>query len=157
MVVKNKNLSKVRGKDTKMEVKVRSELWHRGLRYRKNYRKLLGTPDIAFPGVRLVVFLDSCFWHGCPIHYKQPKSNVDFWKNKIKRNRERDKEQTEHYLCENWTILRFWEHEVNNDFDRVIKEIEDTYKNLTKHLPEDVASQIHEPLEEDFDLDNPCD
>ncbi|MET4655480.1 DNA mismatch endonuclease (patch repair protein) [Exiguobacterium sp. PvP048] len=157
MVVKNKNLSKVHGKDTKMEVKVRKELWHRGLRYRKNYRKLLGTPDIAFPSIKLVIFLDSCFWHGCPTHYKEPKSNVEFWRNKIKRNRERDKEQTEHYLCEEWTILRFWEHEVNKDFNRVIEEIIKTHTELSEHHGIDAESEVEEFLEQDIDFGNPCD
>ncbi|WP_232818711.1 very short patch repair endonuclease [Exiguobacterium flavidum] len=151
---KNKTLSRVRGKDTKMEVKVRQELWRRGLRYRKNYRKLLGTPDIAFPGLRMVVFLDSCFWHGCPVHYKEPKSNVEFWRNKIKRNRERDKEQTEHYVCEKWTILRFWEHEVNDDFERVIAEIVKVHDDLAAQR--EAHSDVQEDLEGEVDFNDLC-
>ncbi|WP_214805321.1 MULTISPECIES: very short patch repair endonuclease [unclassified Exiguobacterium] len=155
--MKNKNLSKVHGKDTKMEIRVRKELWKRGLRYRKNYRKLLGTPDIAFPNLKLVIFLDSCFWHGCPKHYKEPKSNIEFWRNKIKRNRERDKEQTEHYLCEDWTILRFWEHEVNTEFNRVITEIIKKHEELARHPNKEIDSDINDPLEEEIDFGNPCD
>lgn len=157
MATKNKNLSKVKGTDTKMEVEVRHALWHRGLRYRKNYRKLLGTPDIAFPAQRLVVFLDSCFWHGCPMHYKEPKSNVDFWRNKIKRNRERDKEQTEHYLCQGWTVLRYWEHEVNDDFGRVIDEIDKTYHALLGTGVDVQETRLETYLEEEVDVDDPCD
>ncbi|MFN3633943.1 MAG: hypothetical protein ACK4U1_13970, partial [Exiguobacterium profundum] len=71
-----KTMSGNRGKDTKMEVKVRKALWAAGYRYRKNNRKLYGTPDISFPGLRVVVFLDSCYWHGCPLHFKLPKTNA---------------------------------------------------------------------------------
>lgn len=109
-----------RGKDTKMEMKVRKALWAAGYRYRKNNRNLYGTPDISFPGLRVVVFLDSCYWHGCPLHFKLPKTNAEFWRQKIGRNIERDADVTRHYVEEDWTILRFWEHQVNEDFDHVI-------------------------------------
>lgn len=132
MSTNNKGIQNVRGKDSKMELKVRKALWDLGLRYRKNYKELLGTPDIAFPNQKLVIFLDSCFWHGCPLHYRQPKSNKKFWDEKIKRNQERDAEQTEHYVCQGWTILRFWEHEITSDFDRVINDIVTTYDQLNK-------------------------
>lgn len=143
----NKGIQKVRNKDTKIELKVRKALWHKGLRYRKNYRELIGTPDIAFPSQRLVVFLDSCFWHGCPIHFRKPKSNQKFWNEKIKRNRERDAEQTEHYVCQGWVILRFWEHEIHSDFDRVINNIVDTYQQLNENKKS--KKTTFSPLEED--------
>ncbi|SES25556.1 hypothetical protein [Psychrobacillus sp. OK032] len=63
-----------RGKDSKLEIVVRKALWKDGYRYRKNNRKLPGTPDISFPKLKIVVFLDSCYWHGCPIHFKMPKN-----------------------------------------------------------------------------------
>ncbi|WP_404283939.1 very short patch repair endonuclease [Exiguobacterium aurantiacum] len=146
MSTDNKGIKKVRSKDTKMELKVRKALWHRGLRYRKNYKELLGTPDIAFPNKKLVVFLDSCFWHGCPLHFREPKSNQKFWNEKIKRNQERDAEQTEHYVCQGWTILRFWEHEITSDFDRVVNDIVNVYNQLNenenfKNALQDVASE----------------
>lgn len=118
-----KTMSGNRGKDTKMEVKVRKALWAAGYRYRKNNRKLYGTPDISFPGLRVVVFLDSCYWHGCPLHFKLPKTNAEFWRQKIGRNIERDADVTRHYVEEGWIILRFWEHEVNEDFNHVIRVI----------------------------------
>ncbi|WP_214761749.1 very short patch repair endonuclease [Exiguobacterium sp. s129] len=151
MSATNKGIQKVRGKDTKMELKVRKALWHRGLRYRKNYKKLLGTPDIAFPNQKLVIFLDSCFWHGCPLHYREPKSNQEFWNEKIKRNQERDAEQTEHYVCQGWTILRFWEHEIASDFERVINDIVTTYDQLNKKRNRD------ENRQELLDVDDLCD
>lgn len=145
----NKGIKKVRSKDTKIEMKVRKTLWNKGLRYRKNYKELIGTPDIAFPNQKLVIFLDSCFWHGCPLHFREPKSNQKFWQDKIKRNRERDAEQTEHYVCQGWVILRFWEHEIDSDFDRVIYDIISTYQNLVNLKN---AERSFLELKEDDDL-----
>lgn len=119
-----KTMSGNRGKDTKLEQVVRKALWKDGYRYRKNNRRLLGTPDISFPKLKIVVFLDSCYWHGCPIHFKMPKTNTSFWSQKINRNIERDNEISSHYLEEGWTLLRFWEHEVKNDLEMVVKTIE---------------------------------
>jgi len=149
MVNVKKGIKKVRSKETKIEMKVRKTLWHKGLRYRKNYKELIGTPDIAFPNQKLVIFLDSCFWHGCPLHFREPKSNQKFWQDKIKRNRERDAEQTEHYVCQGWVILRFWEHEIDSDFDRVIYDIISTYQNLVNLKN---AERSFLELKEDDDL-----
>lgn len=121
------------GKDTKMEVRVRKALWHKGYRYRKNHRKLLGTPDISFPKSKIVIFLDSCFWHGCPLHFKLPKKNREFWEQKIQRNMERDSEVNYHYDEEGWIILRFWEHEINSDFPYVLKVITFYVDSITKN------------------------
>lgn len=112
------------GKDTSIELMIRKRLWADGYRFRKNNRKLLGTPDISFPKQKIVVFLDSCYWHGCPIHYKQPKTNTKFWSQKIKRNQERDAEYNHHYLEAGWVLLRFWEHEVKENLNDVVKTIE---------------------------------
>ena len=112
-----------KGKDTKLELIVRHSLWKQGYRYRKNNRQLLGAPDISFPSLKIVIFLDSCFWHACPIHFIMPKSNIEYWIPKIHRNIERDNEVSNHYLEDKWTLLRFWEHEVYDDLDRVINTI----------------------------------
>ncbi|MCA0981863.1 very short patch repair endonuclease [Exiguobacterium aestuarii] len=117
---RSNNMRAIRGKDTKMEIKVRRALWQKGYRFRKNDRTLYGSPDISIKKYKLVVFLDSCFWHGCPVHFKLPKINSEFWDQKIRRNIERDAEVTRHYVEEGWTILRFWEHEIKEDFDHVI-------------------------------------
>lgn len=71
-----------------------------------------------------MVFLDSCYWHGYPTHFKMPKTNTSFWHQKIIRNIERDYDVSSHYSEEDWTLLRFWEHEVKNELDRVVKTIE---------------------------------
>ncbi len=106
-----------------MEIKVRHALWQKGYRFRKNDRTLYGSPDISIKKYKLVVFLDSCFWHGCPVHFKLPKINSDFWEQKIRRNTERDAEVTRHYVEEGWTILRFWEHEVKDNINEVVDNI----------------------------------
>ncbi len=103
-------MSRIRSKDTTPELALRAELWRRGSRYRKHYGP--GSIDIAFPGARVAVFVDGCFWHGCPIHYKQPASNTRFWRRKIARNARRDLEVTARLRGEGWRVLRFWEHEI---------------------------------------------
>lgn len=85
-----------------------------GLRYRVAARPLPGfrrTADLVFTRVKLAVFVDGCFWHGCPEHYTQTKTNAEYWSNKIRNNRERDAETTEVLQREGWTVLRFWEHQ----------------------------------------------
>lgn len=84
---------------------------------------MMGTPDISIKKYKVVIFIDSCFWHFCPFHGKMPKSNVDFWVKKLERNQERDLEITKYYIDENWHILRIWEHEVRKDFDNTIEKI----------------------------------
>src|ERR1043166_327052 len=85
----------VKGKDTTLEKKVCSALWRSGLRFRKHLSSLPGKPDIVFTRRRLAVFIDSCFWHGCSSHLRMPKSNLDYWKAKIERNKARDKATTQ--------------------------------------------------------------
>lgn len=120
---KKNTMKYVKSKNTNLEMKVRKRLWKEGIRYKTNVKSLFGKPDIAFPNLKIVVFIDSCFWHGCPHHFRSPPKNPEFWEQKIKRNTERDNEITQHYVEENWIILRFWEHEINNNLDSVIATI----------------------------------
>lgn len=83
----------------------------------------MGKPDIAIKKYQVVIFLDSCFWHGCPEHCRMPSSNVDYWKRKIQRNQERDAAVNKFYVQQGWRLLRVWEHEVKNDFDRALDSI----------------------------------
>jgi DNA mismatch endonuclease (patch repair protein) len=106
----------VRGKDTSLEVRFRSTLWRRGFRYRKHVRGLPGNPDIVFSRQRLCVFIDSCFWHGCPAHLRRPKSNEEYWTQKIDRNVARDRAATAELLGLGWQVLRIWEHDLREDF-----------------------------------------
>lgn len=118
-------MSKIRGKDTKIEVKLRLALWHLGIRYRKNYKKLPGSPDIALTKYRIAVFCDSDFFHGynwdarkCKI-----KSNRDYWIHKIEDNIQRDREYDYLLAEKGWIVLHFWEHQINKDLHGCIKEI----------------------------------
>ncbi|PTL73228.1 very short patch repair endonuclease [Rathayibacter caricis DSM 15933] len=104
-----------RGRDTKPELMLRSELHRRGLRYRVNLRPerdLRRTADLLFSRARVAVFVDGCFWHGCPQHFSQPKTNPDFWLKKIERNRNRDRDTSALLETRGWIVIRFWEHEI---------------------------------------------
>ncbi|MEK7447396.1 MAG: very short patch repair endonuclease [Patescibacteria group bacterium] len=124
-------MSSVRSKETKLEIEFRKSLWQKGFRYRKNSRKYYGTPDIVMPSKKVVIFIDSCFWHGCPRHLRIPKSNKKFWEDKISRNVERDKDVTRYYKQQKWIIIRIWEHEINKD-ELLKKKIEKVSKMILK-------------------------
>ena len=113
----------VKSQDSKMEVKFRSALWINGLRFYKNVKTLPGKPDIVFPKKKIVVFLDSCFWHGCPQHSRTPKSNLDYWQPKIERNKNRDAQINIYYSKNDWEIHRIWEHELKADFNNKVFEV----------------------------------
>lgn len=103
-----------RSRNTKPELAVRRLLHARGLRYRVNFRPLpeyRRTADVAFTRSRIAVFIDGCFWHGCPNHYRAPASNATYWSEKVRRNRSRDIETTHLLQVAGWTVLRFWVHE----------------------------------------------
>lgn len=123
---RKKNMQNIRSADTKMEVLIRSELHKRGFRFRKNVKSMGGKPDIVFTKYKVVVFLDSCFWHKCPYHSNIPKTNVAYWIPKLERNKKRAKEVNKKLRQQGWRVLRFWEHQVNNNFDRVIDKIAQT-------------------------------
>src|SRR3954447_12167894 len=103
-----------RGRDTSLELEVRRALHAQGLRYRVQL-KVPGsnrrTIDVAFTRARVAVFVDGCFWHGCPVHHTVAKTNGDFWAEKVRRNRERDAETDGLLRAAGWRVLRFWEHE----------------------------------------------
>jgi DNA mismatch endonuclease (patch repair protein) len=98
-------------RDSKPELALRSELHRRGLRYRVHLRGLPGTPDIAFTRAKLAVFVDGCFWHGCPIHYVAPKNNGAWWEAKMVENSERDDRVDESLKDMGWLPIHIWEHD----------------------------------------------
>ncbi|MFB7184168.1 very short patch repair endonuclease [Streptomyces sp. NPDC056230] len=107
-------MSRQASRDTAPEVAVRKLLHASGYRYRVNERvpgMSRRTIDIAFTRAKVAVMIDGCFWHGCPEHATQPKSNAGWWRDKLDRNMARDVETTEHLSAAGWTVLRFWEHE----------------------------------------------
>lgn len=117
-------------KDTSIEITFRKALWHKGIRYRKNCKDILGTPDIAIKKYHLLVFCDGDFWHGKEYH--GVKNHKRFWDEKIKRNRERDLEYTIRLRDEGWTVIRFWESDIKNDIDACVKVIIEAINTVKK-------------------------
>lgn len=106
-------MSRIRGRDTGPELMLRRALWATGLRFRAQWRHpMAGRIDVAFPGPRVAILVDGCFWHGCPAHGVQPKTNSAFWSGKLATNRQRDLRQTRRLEDDGWAVLRCWEHEV---------------------------------------------
>ncbi|PRZ15945.1 T/G mismatch-specific endonuclease [Laceyella sediminis] len=129
---RSKNMRAIRGKNTKLEECVAKALWQRGVRFRRNVGDLYGKPDIAIKKYKIVIFVDSCFWHFCSDHTTIPKRNRDFWINKLSRNKERDQEVTEYYRERGWYVFRIWEHRLKEDFDGVIDELVECVQNTKR-------------------------
>ncbi|MBI2542721.1 MAG: very short patch repair endonuclease [Candidatus Aenigmarchaeota archaeon] len=114
-------MSKIKSKDTKLEMAFRKRLWKNGLRY-KVYPNILGRPDLVFSTQKLAIFIDSCFWHNCPKHARKPNSNKEYWNAKLKRNYERDKRVTRELKNNSWKVMRFWEHDLK-DLDKCVERV----------------------------------
>ncbi|WP_122939052.1 very short patch repair endonuclease [Brachybacterium sp. EE-P12] len=129
-----------RRKDTSPELAVRRRIHAAGLRYRVDFPADAADrrrrADIVFTRVKVVVFIDGCFWHGCPQHFIAPKSNADYWGPKIARNIERDRTSTARLSDAGWRVLRFWEHE---DPEDVATRIIDAVRPRNRILPPDVS------------------
>ena len=127
---RKKNMQHIKAKDTKIEIILRKALWKKGYRYRKNYNKLLGKPDIVLPKYNIVICCDGEFFHGKDwelLKNKLKKSNNgEFWIKKISRNRERDDEINKRLSFEGWTVLRFWGEDIKKHTDECVKIIEET-------------------------------
>lgn len=113
--------------DTKPEIILRSHLHRLGLRFRKNVLlRLKGArvrPDIVFPTARIAVFCDGCFWHRCPEHFSDPKTNADYWALKLDANVRRDRNADVRLRHAGWTVIRVWEHEILGDADTAARRI----------------------------------
>ena len=118
-------MSRIRGKDTSIEVKLRKALYEKGCRYRCNSKYIFGHPDISFKGVKVVVFCDSEFWHGKDFEENEKKilSNREYWIPKIKRNIKRDNEVNEKLTQEGYLIYRFWGGEIEKNLDKCVTKI----------------------------------
>ena len=118
-------MAKIKAQDTKPELKLRKALWNLGFRYRKNVKKLPGTPDIVFKKVKLVVFVDGEFWHGFDWEMKKLKikTNRDFWIPKIERNMQRDVGNNTLLIEKGWKVMRFWEKEINSNLEGCINQV----------------------------------
>lgn len=128
----SRRMARTRGKDNPRERTLRSALHQHGLRFRVHYAAISGTKrtiDVAFVRTRLAVFCDGCFWHGCPNHATTPKSNREWWVNKIATNKARDRDTDSKLIANGWTVLRIWEHV---PIDEAVSQIREQLRLLTK-------------------------
>ena len=130
---RRKNMQHIRGKDTTIEVILRKALWARGYRYRKNYKRIPGSPDIVLTKYKIAIFCDGEFFHGKDWEVLKPRleksNNSEFWIKKISRNLERDDEINKKLLFEGWTVIRFWGNDIKKHPDECVKVVEEAICN----------------------------
>lgn len=121
------NMSLIRSADTGIEVALRKALWREGIRYRKNYKKLPGKPDIAITKHKIAIFCDGEFWHGKDWNDKKHKikGNSDYWIAKIERNIERDAEVDKQLQCMGWTVMHFWGKDIERGIPACVEDVKD--------------------------------
>jgi DNA mismatch endonuclease (patch repair protein) len=122
----SRRMAKVRQKGTAAELALRREIFRIGLRYRVNYeilKKPRRVADIVFPRIRVAIFVDGCFWHGCPEHASWPKENAELWREKIEANRARDADTDRRLRELGWEVVRIWAHESPADAARHVSQV----------------------------------
>lgn len=124
---RSRTMKHIRGKDTKIELVLRTALWHKGYRYRKNYKALPGSPDIAITKYKIAIFCDSEFFHGYNWEIKKQKfgQNKEYWIKKIERNMARDRESDIKLIALGWTPMHFWGEDILKHTDACIDAIDD--------------------------------
>jgi DNA mismatch endonuclease (patch repair protein) len=157
---RHKNMAAIRGKDTKPEMIVRRGLWSRGFRYRLNHKRLPGHPDIVLRKYRTCIFVNGCFWHGHHVELsvmesstccKIPKSNTEFWVAKIRRNKERDKEDQRKLAAMGWHCITVWECELKpQKREETLDSIAFTLNHIW--LQDHSVPKPYEPTEEETKL-----
>lgn len=131
----SKNMSRIRSKDTSIEVKLRKELWHKGYRYRKNYKKLPGSPDIVLTKYKIAIFCDGEFFHGK--NWDKLKARLEkgekgeYWIKKITKNMEHDEEINKQLMFKGWTVLRFWGDDIKKNIEECVKTIEEVIFDIS--------------------------
>lgn len=140
---RHKAMKSIKSKDTSIEIQLRKELWQKGYRYRKNYKILPGTPDIALTKYKIAVFCDGDFFHGkdwCQVLKPRLEkgSNSEYWIKKIERNMERDSKNDKSLLFLGWTVIHFWGSEIHNNIDECVKVIEESIFDNTIHSSNDL-------------------
>jgi len=134
-------MSKIRSKNTKPEIALRKALFAKGLRYRINYKKLPGKPDIVFPKYKIAIFVHGCFWHGHDIGCIDshiPKTNTNYWTEKITRNKERDKNNVIQILSMGWKVMTIWDCEIQQ-------------KGNIESLTQKIICLLHESIPKQFE------
>jgi DNA mismatch endonuclease (patch repair protein) len=121
---RSRTMSRIRKMDTKPELRIRRLAFARGLRYRKYSKHLPGNPDLVFAGARVVVFVDGDFWHGWRFEEWESKLASSYWRQKIRRNRQRDEDCRARLKANGWTVLRIWEHEIEADAGACVDRLE---------------------------------
>ena len=118
-------MRKIKGSNTKPEILLRKALWCEGIRYRKSKSLIVGKPDIAIKKYKLAIFVDCGFWHGYKWEEKKPrlKVNKEYWIKKIEGNIKRDRKNSKQLRKEGWTVLRFWDHDINKSLDECVKKV----------------------------------
>ena len=119
------NMSRINGKDTKIEVMVRQYLFHYGFRFRKNDKRYPGKPDVVLPKYKTAIFVHGCFWHrheGCKLA-TTPKTRTEFWMEKFAKNVANDKKHSEQLQEMGWHVIVIWECELENDFEGIMKKV----------------------------------
>lgn len=117
-------MSKIKSKETKIELYFKDLLKGHLFRYQP---KMFGRPDFALKKLKIAIFIDSCFWHKCPKHFRKPKSNISYWKPKINGNLKRAKEVNKSLIKDGWRVIRFWEHEINENPKQCLNKIIKVY------------------------------
>ena len=119
------NMSRIKDRDTKPEVKVRSLCHHLGLRFRLHHKDLPGKPDLVFPKYNTVIFVHGCYWHShsCKYGSVKPKTNAEFWQDKRNRTIERDQKNTENLKALGWNVLIYWECEIKSTEETLLERI----------------------------------
>lgn len=145
---RRKNMQAIKSKDTSIELLLRKALWQEGIRYRKNYKKLPGKPDIAITKYKVAVFCDSDFWHGYDWENRNHriKSNRDYWVPKIERNMQRDKEVTTQLQEAGWIVLRFWEWQIRKHLSECVDEVKNAITSEDGNGEENTAQNADDTL-----------
>ncbi|MFO0599821.1 MAG: very short patch repair endonuclease [Myxococcaceae bacterium] len=118
-LTRSQQMARIRGANTEPEVLLQRALKSGTTGVRLGRIR----PDLVFARRRVALFVDGCFWHGCPHHYVRPKGNADFWSKKLTENTSRDSRQTKTLMDDGWKVIRFWEHEVRTDLDAVVSRV----------------------------------
>ena len=131
---RHKNMQNIKCKDTQIEIKLRKALWHKGYRYRKNYKKLPGKPDIVLTKYKIAIFCDGEFFHGKDWDELRNKllcsDNSQYWIEKISKNIERDKKINEKLKKSGWKVIRFWGKDIKKNLDDCIKKIDEEVEKI---------------------------
>lgn len=143
LATRSRVMKAVSNRNTAPELRLRHRLWRHGLRYRKHPTIADVTPDLAFVGARIAIFVDGCFWHGCPRHYVPPVGNASYWEKKLQRNKARDSYATKHLQSNGWRVVRVWECEINRQLPQVYADICNLLGKISTKEGKGISHDIH--------------